>query len=372
MPTQILSTRLIEQISKLFSQKATGELVVASTREKWSLYFFFGRFLYATGGSDRVRRWQRIVKQYNPILSQSRATQAYNLEAWEYKLLRLALSRNQIKLPQVEAIVSNGAIEVLFNIISSGNFTIRWQANPAINNPICLIPFQQRIFTPVKNLLLRQQQLNIPSAFQPHLSPVTHQPNSADIPAEFSLYLKGQHSFWDIATITRKSIVDVYSVLDPVYRKGALQLKTLADANAPLARTNKNTSVKVIKPEAKKALIACIDDSLVLCKELEKILVPAGYQVLKINNPIAEMLTLVKKKPQLILLDIMMPDIDGYNLCKMLRKTPGFRNTPIIILTSSTQAIDRARALAAGAKDFLSKPPKADVVLGNVKKYLPV
>jgi chemotaxis family two-component system response regulator PixG len=83
------------------------------------------------------------------------------------------------------------------------------------------------------------------------------------------------------------------------------------------------------------------------------------------------MATLVSRTPQLLLLDLVMPDVDGYSLCTFLRKTPFFRDTPIIILTSSNGIIDRTRAISAGATGFLSKPPDQELLLVTLKKYLP-
>ena len=66
-----------------------------------------------------------------------------------------------------------------------------------------------------------------------------------------------------------------------------------------------------------------------------------------------------------------MPNIDGYNLCKLLRKTPAFRKTPIVILTSSDNSVDRDRLFQVGATDFLSKPPADKILLETIDKHLP-
>jgi chemotaxis family two-component system response regulator PixG len=80
--------------------------------------------------------------------------------------------------------------------------------------------------------------------------------------------------------------------------------------------------------------------------------------------------TLAREKPDLIFLDVVMPQTNGYNLCTFLRQSELFRNTPIVILTSQDGLLDRTRAKLIGASDFLSKPPEPTKVLQIVQKYL--
>ncbi len=87
------------------------------------------------------------------------------------------------------------------------------------------------------------------------------------------------------------------------------------------------------------------------------ILEPAGYRVLKILDPLTGIATLTTCKPDLILMDLIMPNVNRYDLCSFLRKIPIFQNTPTIILTSQNGIIDRTRARLPGASDFLTPPP---------------
>jgi chemotaxis family two-component system response regulator PixG len=82
------------------------------------------------------------------------------------------------------------------------------------------------------------------------------------------------------------------------------------------------------------------------------------------------MSALVKSKPDLIFLDLMMPEVNGYTLCNFLKQTAVFENTPIIILTSSEDSFDRSMTEVAGAAGFINKPPKQDVVLDILKQHL--
>jgi two-component system, chemotaxis family, response regulator PixG len=123
--------------------------------------------------------------------------------------------------------------------------------------------------------------------------------------------------------------------------------------------------------DKKQFAIACIDDSPLMGRFLKEVLPPAGYRLLYVEDPIQGIGLLAKYKPDLILLDLVMPDTDGYNVCNFLRNSSTFRKTPIIMLTSWDNTINRFRAKLAGINDFLAKPFEAEQLLELIKKYLP-
>lgn len=117
-------------------------------------------------------------------------------------------------------------------------------------------------------------------------------------------------------------------------------------------------------------LIACVDDSPLMCQTLEKILVSANYQFVAINDPLRAIAILLARKPALIFLDLVMPNANGYEICGQLRKLSLFRQTPIVILTGNDGIVDRVRAKMVGSTDFLGKPVNPDTVLTTIRKYL--
>jgi len=140
--------------------------------------------------------------------------------------------------------------------------------------------------------------------------------------------------------------------------------------DTPIVADKKPPEIKQTPPETKTSLIACIDDSPVLTLTLRKILIPNGYQVLSIPEPMRGFSQLIEHKPDLILLDLLLPNADGYSICKFLRETPVFKKTPIIILTAKNTSIDRTRAQLVGATGFLAKPPQAQELLEMVQQHL--
>lgn len=102
--------------------------------------------------------------------------------------------------------------------------------------------------------------------------------------------------------------------------------------------------------------ILVVDDEPRALLLLRNLLEPEGYRILCAANG-AEAITLaMRERPDVILLDLMMPDIDGYEVCRRLREDPALIHLPIIMLTALDDRESRIRGLTAGADDFLSKP----------------
>ncbi|MFN8969786.1 MAG: response regulator [Pseudanabaena sp.] len=122
--------------------------------------------------------------------------------------------------------------------------------------------------------------------------------------------------------------------------------------------------VKVKSPR-----ILCIDDSVTICRAVEYILHNHGFQVMAVSSPIKALSLIFQHNPDLILCDITMPEIDGYELCGMLRKSSAFAKVPIIMLTGKDGFIDRVKARMVGATEYLTKPFGEKELLTTVEKY---
>jgi len=116
--------------------------------------------------------------------------------------------------------------------------------------------------------------------------------------------------------------------------------------------------------------IVCIDDSPTILSEIERFLGNTRYEVTTVDDPIQASSVIFRIKPDLILLDITMPKINGYRLCSLLRSSAVFDETPIIMVTGNTGLIDKARAKLAGATDYFTKPFTQQGLMGMVEKYL--
>lgn len=117
-------------------------------------------------------------------------------------------------------------------------------------------------------------------------------------------------------------------------------------------------------------IVACIDDSPTVLNAIDAFLEDKAFKVLRINNPVSALMKIIRNKPDLILLDVTMPNLDGYELCSLLRRHTLFKHTPIIMVTGNTGLIDRAKAKLVGASGYLTKPFTQPDLLKVIFKFL--
>ena len=119
-----------------------------------------------------------------------------------------------------------------------------------------------------------------------------------------------------------------------------------------------------------KSRILCVDDDKVTLRVIERSLLLNGYSVLTAENGPRALQTLQGIRPDLILLDAMMPGMDGYEVCSRLRQNEELNSIPVIFVTSLEQKEDKARAFALGAADYLNKPIQKTILLAKVAACL--
>lgn len=116
--------------------------------------------------------------------------------------------------------------------------------------------------------------------------------------------------------------------------------------------------------------ILTVDDDEVLTKFTATVLGAEQMLVKALNKPIQIMEVIEEFKPDLVLLDVIMPGLSGYDVCRMLRGSESWKDVPILFLTSKSDQDGRAAAFQAGGNDFLSKPVLAEELITRVKSQL--
>ena len=107
---------------------------------------------------------------------------------------------------------------------------------------------------------------------------------------------------------------------------------------------------------AKKPRILCVDDEPQNLKLLEALLSTRGYEVLKAANGQEALERINEQSIDIVLLDVMMPEMDGYEVCRKIKDDERQRHVPVVMITSLSSKEDRIKGIEAGAEDFISKP----------------
>jgi chemotaxis family two-component system response regulator PixG len=102
--------------------------------------------------------------------------------------------------------------------------------------------------------------------------------------------------------------------------------------------------------------IVSVDDSPTILREISRFLEDENFYVVTINDPLKAVMSIIRHKPDLILLDLNMVGIDGYELCRIVRNNSLFKDTPIIFVTGSKGLVDKVKARLVGASGYLTKP----------------
>ena len=159
----------------------------------------------------------------------------------------------------------------------------------------------------------------------------------------------------DIPTRTRESVQKLPS---PINTNAIDKVDTPKDG------------ILVSQTTKSKYKIVCVDDSPAILQELNRCLEDELFSVFTISNPVKALMQIVRLKPDLILLDVRMAGINGYELCRLLRNYSLFKNTPIIMVTGNTGIIDRVKARLVGASGYLTKPFTQPDLLKTVFRHL--
>jgi len=121
-----------------------------------------------------------------------------------------------------------------------------------------------------------------------------------------------------------------------------------------------------------KAKILVIDDDASSLELMEAMLVPNGYEIITANDGSKAVAIIIEKKPDLILLDIMMPGLDGYSTLTKIKGNKTISKIPVVMLTAMGFQLNKELALRFGPVGYITKPVDLDELLKTISRLLPV
>jgi chemotaxis family two-component system response regulator PixG len=378
---QFTAHKQAEFFESLKQARFSGQLLVTSSQgTTWVFYLYLGRIMYATGGLHPVRRWRRNVTAYSPQmiaqLSEIRselasiAADQSSKISWEYKLLSVWIDEQKITREQATNLIKATVVEIVFDALQAMQVTCETIQDNLLSTRLVLIDAEQ-VISEAYRLYQGWQDAKIADR-SPNLAPVIKQAEELQKRTQPKVYqnleqlLDGNQTLRDLAVRMKRDVVTLTRSLLPYIQLGLVQLVEVDDIPPPVSTPVAEILSKSVIPQ--RTLVACIDDSPTICQQMEKIIMGAGYQFVCESDGLRALAVLLSRKPDVIFLDLIMPNTNGYEICSQLRKLSFFRQTPIIILTGNDGIIDRVRAKMIGSTDFISKPVDPEIVLETIVK----
>ena len=366
--------------TSLQSAQISGQLTFSDPirENKWHIYLYLGNIIYATGGVHPIRRWQRNLITNLPqipfqlTLLQQELTEIeadLSNNIWEYEQLSSWAKQQTITPTQAKNAVLFALTEIFFDLTQARQVICHLDQNDIYSPTIESIE-PQEVINITQQTWQTWEETQIADRY-PDLAPIILQPQDLQEKTSVSAYqslcklLNGNRTIRDLSVQLKTPTLKVVCSLLPYVQSGIFGLIEVDDL---LELSN---SSALVYEDQNRPLIACVDDSSMVSQMMEQIIGVAGYRFVGINDPTQAVSTLVARKPDLILMDIVMPHINGYEICAQLRQYPEFADTPIIFLTSNSGIIDRIRAKMVGSSDFIKKSVNADELLQKVVEYLP-
>ena len=393
--TNVKFKDLIAEFNHIKADVFSGNLIIqVADTPNWMLYFSGGLLAGISGGIDAIDRWKRNLALASLNVPLDRLIRSTNDR-------EIFLNANKIAQECV-------AREVLFDIIQfsqnkgdrlSYRFIPVGDKNTQVQSALPLLEIQ-----PILTATIQSWQRWIKyelTTYAPSLFLIIEDSSQIDkFNGDKELQylvasIDGTKSLRSLAIQHHKNLIDVVMPLLPLLKLNIISLSTSKQSDAELVShpsenigsgvnlavpaTGQSTQIEISLPAhdfqnrtitKSIPLIACIDDSLSVYMSMEKIITEYGYRCFGIQDPLRIITGLLKNKPDLIFLDLVMPVTNGYEVCEQIRKTPSLAHIPIVILTGNDGLIDRVRTKFVGANSFLGKPIQAAAVTKMIDKYL--
>ena len=123
--------------------------------------------------------------------------------------------------------------------------------------------------------------------------------------------------------------------------------------------------------ESNSVKVMVVDDSKTIRRTAETLLQKEGFEVITATDGFDALSKIADSKPAIIFVDIMMPRLDGYRTCALIKNNSEFNSTPVVILSLKDGFFDKAKGRIVGSDQYLTKPFSRDELLGAIRKFVP-
>ncbi len=356
----------------------TGQLLVETyacatdrTADRtWYVFFLNGQVVYAGNPATGLSRLRGFLASYGLEKDFQRITTTPDsiANAPEYGALWQLLENRVISTTQAKEILQGMVQETLFDLLSLQQGYFIFEMGAPLTPQLVTLPVMPIVTTTLQQVQEWKQWY--PQVHSPEQIPLIIDADAlqAALPTvtvkTLLSFVDGQASLRQIARRLNRDVLAVTRALYPCIQRGWIQF--VEDDRTRSSRWDYST-VSTPRPMP---CVACLDDAATVRHSVENILERHGYRSVLLADPVTALSQFFTHKPDLILCDITMPELDGYEVCAMLRQSSYFRQTPIVMLTGLDGFIDRVRAQMVGATDYLAKPFGEEELVTIVEKYV--
>jgi chemotaxis family two-component system response regulator PixG len=368
----------LEYCGKNFS----GQLFIRSSHGyEWCFHFFMGRIVGESSGVHTARRWQRLFSQNQDL---AHRISEHKIEFPEFlkdssAILERMVKRNQITREQALQTSRASILESMFDILQlqwlcsqSGSQRLSFNLVPSSDQRKGILPWiffrTPEVYHEALSQFFTWQQNSL-GRFSPNLAPVLKglvPVNASAFEKNLLALLNGERTVRDLSINLDREPLEIMQTLLPFIDRGIVLLKALPDS---ISHRGHLGVVAEPVDSSPKPVVAYVDDNPMESRIMGDILREMGCEFVSITEPIKALPELLKRKPALIFLDLVMPIVNGYEVCAQIRRVAQFAETPIIILTANDGIIDRVRAKVVGSTEFLTKPIDQEKIYQTLIKY---
>ncbi|MDJ0734893.1 MAG: response regulator [Nostocaceae cyanobacterium] len=351
------TTQLLSVFNLIINQPHTGCLEVFSGSESWSIYIEDSKLIYACSSnkmfemvySKLQKISQKIADIYGGAYQKITASFSGRIENGQiantdYLTISWLVKNKLISDIQAGIIVGELAVEVLQSLLRAAEEgSYQFTPDNFLDNmpTFCHLDIKSLIVK-CQSPLINQQNVNLPVILE-H----TFQGISQNIQQTETL---------------EKPLSITENSNDRIIESSNLESSEIIGQN--------RKEISNLPSPQKLRKVVCIDDSPAVLTVIKSFLDEEFFSVTCITDPLKAFMRVIRTKPDIILLDITMPHLDGYQFCSLLRKHSDFKKTPVIMVTAKNGFIDKARAKMVRASGYLSKPFAQEELLKIMCKHI--
>jgi two-component system, chemotaxis family, response regulator PixG len=394
----------VKAIESLAQNAANGFLIVTSEGVNWYIYFVEGKIFYANHSLDPFERLElnlrRTAKQNGIELDQQLYLDLRDhfanikVESFypssDYQALCSLVTEKRLTEAQAIGIVQNLTKEALRSFLLLNKFTARFVEKTTDTT----ILWSTNFLLKIKECQDENDAWKAlgPAITSPHQRPYLINGGvgmAADARARLNKILVG-FDFQQLSLVINQDSLDIAKSLHKLLQSGIVglweprppldrlpkthsEVATAAKSSIPVTDSFGGPTVPLptnTEPPARVYKIVCIDDSPTVLREMDRFLDSDVFQIHPIVDSATALMKIMRIAPDIILMDVGMPNIDGYKLCSMLRRNSMFKKIPIIMVTGNTGLIDRAKAKMSGCTDYMTKPFTQASLIEMVFKHI--